>query len=743
MRLSIPVKIKKIAMGVTFAFAAIALIVPFQNCTKFSAEEPVTKSGPGPVDSGVELVPDDLPGVVADFSKVVAAPLLKSKVGFARNVSGEGLLGSVDTYLNELGPGMFCSAIDFDHYFKFDGSGSSNPALSEVLTDPNDPDSRPIETLDSPAAWLGDFQTALQKLNIKSMHEIAGAPAQFQETKIVKPAIHRPPTDLLAASKFMARWAASGKHKGPVYWNIWLEPGHTLAGVNRKFDVNGDKTFPNESDAEFALRESQQRSVAVGALNDVYQNYYRAMRETANPDDVFGLSSFLAADFEPEKLTAESQIFFKGTFSEWFLRRDQERNLGRDLQTGFISFHSFNGKWAQTFSGARNVLETELQSSSFVLSQYSPGVLNFDQSLPADQRPTVMATVTSWLNDWDGFIQATDLEHVCFSYWIGGNYGFTHVDKTGKLVSQLPFEAMKLYFETPVLRRYLRGVTAIERDETGTNSKLGVHGWASANSQRAAVFLWNDSSADISTPIHTFNVPSSIKNGLLTSKVYTLSDSMSEPAISTLTDNTIVVPAQGIAVLIIENAAEESLLKRRDALAPVANDLNQRVRFVGSTSENRRAEVACVGAKLPGVDRCFESTRDFANYDQIRDVAYLGLGSAVTSASTTATFENLGTLLKINYQVFGTGVDVDKTGSLKLTVELLGCEDRKSVVLARRPESGERLESKIGTGETFVLNLVDLAGTCDWKSGPRRAKLGFTIGNLNAGAQAEVYVSGR
>jgi len=717
----------------------IGIILTLNSCKSYTSATPKsifqTKSKEllnikSPTDTIVyENVSNSGTDVIVDFSQVAKDPIIKSKIGFARNVAEDAVADSIDSFLSPLGPGMFCSGIEFDHWFKFDGEGATNPALNETLQDPNDPNSRPIFTSNSPTVWLKNFQEKLKSYKIQVLHEIIGAPAQYQTTLMSKPAIHRAPTNINAAANFMSQWFSKEKHGADdALWSIWIEPGHTLQGVNKKFNVDGVKAFKDETDAEFSVRESAQRSLGVIDLANIYENYVMAAQTTKSDNYKFGLGAFLSADFEATKLTTEGEVFFAQSMKALKTKADNQKSTGKNLQLDFLSFHSFNGSLLSDLNHAKSSIGDKFPTVPFILTQYAPAILKATEGLPADLQPSVMQVVTSWLSDLDFFYTQSTIKNVCFSYWIGGNYGFLHINKnTGILESQHPYEAMKLISQIPATRRQIQNVLEVNPD----NPKLGLHGWAASDDKRAQLFMWNDSATEISQNPKLFNIPKSILSSEYIKYTATLSINNPTPIISTYVGGPITIPAYSIVTLVYQIKNKTSQEERRLSLS------GSKVLF--SPFNYVRNQKACEpNDLLPGINLCYEDEGKDAQYDYARDILHLTMGKNTSSLSAQVNITNSPDSLFLNFYAYGINDESKSSGDIGLQLKLNDCLNGNIIKYSAKDL---QYNDYIGNGASLKIDLKSLASKCNWDTSSKSITMDFYMNSINPHAQAKILFS--
>lgn len=194
---------------VVLIFGLLILFVTtiFQNCSNsnFSSSEQSSKS------DNLELTTkSNSQSIIVDFSKKYFFPALKSRVGFARAVSFQHLPESILHFENYMRPGMFCTEIDFDHNQKngendlcnkgsTDGEPnwvlSKNSNLSvengEAYACSNNVQWKGLKDFNStsePNLWFQNLRYQLYQRRIKPLHQLIGAPQDYQMANIERPA---------------------------------------------------------------------------------------------------------------------------------------------------------------------------------------------------------------------------------------------------------------------------------------------------------------------------------------------------------------------------------------------------------------------------------------------------------------------------------------------------------------------------------------------------------------------------
>ncbi|MCX7288630.1 MAG: hypothetical protein NTW20_14030, partial [Rhodobacterales bacterium] len=328
--------------------------------------------------AGLERLLQVSSGAVADFSTIEYFPNLKSKIGLFSNIRREEV-AKASRFIDELGPGLMCSNIEFDHWYKW--PGETTAALSQDFSVPGDATSRPTTLHDRPAAWLTDYETMLGGMNVAQLFQLTGAPAQFQLEKAQKPAIHPAPTDIDGAAALIGAWTAADRHPYPVLWSLWNEPNHELVAwdgasqaAHETETAADDGTLTKEErkaarkekrkearkaekwkDGKAAKLKADEIKTPRDALDDVldesavviadlFASYSAEMRPRLHPLSRFGLASFIASNFHAEKVTGDGGVYFEEVVQ-------QVRRSLTNAPVDFVTFNSFNGGWSVILNG--------------------------------------------------------------------------------------------------------------------------------------------------------------------------------------------------------------------------------------------------------------------------------------------------------------------------------------------------------------------------------------------------------
>lgn len=670
--------------GQTASADAVAKVLRAEERAQKRAERKAAKGDE--VTTTAFAAPTGSGQVTVDFTAVEYFPNLKSKIGFASNYGNEGLELTLP-FLQEIGPGLVCHNLEFDHWFKF--GTEPVPALLERYQTEGDATTRPVETLDRPAPWLWDYSTAVGDSDMAQLIQLTGAPAQYQVAAAVKPAIHPGPTDPEAAAELVGRWTAAANHPFPVLWSVWNEPGHTLAGVDRGKDVAGNLAFPDESAAQFDSRAADQRAAAAEEITRIFGLYSQAMRPTIGPHARMGLASMLTADFNPQKLTPAGRVFFDQVMEDLATSHP-------DAGVDFLTFNSFNGIYSIPLNGSRAVLAGQ-PAGPVILTQYAPRILKMNPDGEATKKAgateaTPLQAAAAMLTDLAGMQRATDLQHACMAYWLGGKFGLLS-DRNGTIRTNVRYHALKMFTDLPILR------TSLDFGETGL-AEAGLQGLAGVNSARAAVLFWNEGDQDLTVPMEVANLPAALSGA--TARVSTLAEGDDEPQNAAFDDTSLTVPANGVAMLTYAASAPDPLARRK-SLAPA--------RFLATASFPDRVTVPCTDAiRVQGVETCGATSGTFGFYDSVRAVGYLGKGTGDAEPRLTASYENLPAQIALASTVIG-------TGTIALTADYAVCD--QSV-----------------TATEGLLDASALPADC--AAGP--VTLTMALKDASTGAQAEVYL---
>ncbi|MBC7739027.1 MAG: hypothetical protein H7245_17845, partial [Candidatus Saccharibacteria bacterium] len=327
--------------------------------------------------------------VTADFGVVEYYPNLKSKLGFASNIKRTDI-ADAGTFINELGPGLMCSNIEFDYFHK--AGGEASPALNQTYKVAGDTTSRPTALLDTPGAWLTQYESMLGALNVSQLYQLTGAPPQYLAPQS-NVNVHPAPSDLPATAALIAAWTDASKHPYPVLWSLWNEPGHTLLD----FAASGNHPAPEDpgtasrADRKAAIQAAKKakksgKSAAVAErtdvareIADIFAAYSASMRPMMSPWSQFGLASFINSDFVPVRSGGDGKVFFDSVMDA----------LDPAHPVDFVTFNSFGGYWPAILNGMRAVLGTNPDHGPVIFTQYAPKSIkgNPDGSSAKDGKP--------------------------------------------------------------------------------------------------------------------------------------------------------------------------------------------------------------------------------------------------------------------------------------------------------------------------------------------------------------------
>jgi hypothetical protein len=658
--------------------------------------------------------------VTADFSRVAFYPNLKSKLGLFSNVRQTSLPDAVP-FIEDLGPGLMCSNIEFDYWYKW--GGQDMPALSQSYEVPGDESSRPVEVEDQPGAWLTGYEERVGELDVAHLIQITGAPAQFQQGGLRGQDIHPAPSDVAAAAEFMARWTDADRHPYPVIWSLWNEPNHTLiplddavtdmpaqaAGADGRLTRKearaqlraerraerqasrgkGRKAVGGAEEAPAILTESARTIVAI------YGAYAAAMRDTIGETSRLGLASFISANFNLAKTTSAGKVYFDEVSD---LLAEEFPEHPADV----LTFNSFNGAWPVILSGVRAIASDTESQPMIMFTQYAPRNLKVNADGEAtklsgkDASPMQAAVAT--LEDLTALYRATDVQHVCLSYWIGGPYGMLR--DSGRQLSPMPrYEAVRMLQAVPTLRVAL---------ETGS---ADVGGLAGVNAATASVLLWNRSGRDVEVALEMSGLPASLEGADTT---VTLLDGDGEVAEASLRGGVLNLPGDGVALVERRDPGADDPLDRR---SPVAARFLQTRSFPDRVAERCEAE-----RRLPKVEGCARNSGTYGFFDSVRAEAWLGQGES-GEARVTATYEGLPEVLYLAARTYGPGASATGEG-VDVTVAFDGCD----ATAAAEPA---------GDGSYRALDLSAVPVDCVAGA----ATLSFTLAGVPPGTQAEVALA--
>lgn len=631
--------------------------------------------------------------VKLDFASVQYFPNLKSKIGIVSNLEKDSVL-KAEEYMQDLGPGLICSVLEFDHWFSF--PGQTVPALLEKFKTDGDASTRPVATIDQPSPWMVDYSKRIGDADIPQLVQLVGAPAQYQVASEARPALHQPPTDLAAAADFMSSWTDSSKHPYPILWSLWNEPGHTISGVKPGQDESGAQVFPNESRADYLQRAANGRQIAADAFAAMYSAYNNAIRPRMGEYSKFGFASLLSTDFLPIGRTADGRNFFQAIMGDLTL---QDPSTLID----FLSFNSYNGIYAVQILGSRALLAGSESTEPLIFTQYAPRSMNInvaDESieLGASNKSTPLQIALYMLDDLSNIMRATDVRAMCLSYWLGAKFSFMSAGDA-KIVPQVRYQVLKMFMDLPVLR------TTIDFGSTQLQ-QAGLRGLAGVNANRAAVLFWNEGASDLNVPISTVNLPrgTSLDTGYL--RVMSGQDLM--PRTTLFDGRSITVPSQGVAMLSFDAADGQDPLERRKALGSA--------RFLSANSIVRRVKAKCTTEiHVPGIPTCGATNGNFGFYDSVRSVAYLGKGIGGALPVLDVTYDNMPSEIYVTGTVIGHG---------EISVKATYSRCHFSIVARFVGVAGKIDASKVPS---------------DCRTGPVTLKL--VLWRAEMGAQAEIYLN--
>lgn len=697
---------------------------------------------PPSVTTRQELGPERLlqvrTGAVANFAAVEYFPNLKSKIGLATNIRREEL-AKAGRFIDELGPGLLCSNIEFDYWYKW--PGESIAALSQDFTVPGDATSRPSVLRDRPTEWLTDYQRMLGDMNVAQLFQLTGAPAQFQPIEAKKPAIHPAPTDIDGAAALMGAWTAADRHPYPVLWSLWNEPNHTIVAWDgasatasaaetaaddgmitkeerkaaRKEERRAERAAEKAKDGKTAKLKPEKVKTPRDALDDVldesavliadlFASYSATMRPRMHPRARFGLASFIASNFHSEKVTSDAGVYFEEVVQE--LRRGFT-----DAPVDFLTFNSFNGGWSVILNGVRAVMGKDASFGMIIFTQYAPQILKTNVGGEPTKRSgtdaTPMQAAVEMLQDLAQLQRAADVQHVCLSYWIGGPYGLLQT-RNGELLPAPRYMALRMFMELPVMRTRL---------DLGVLDAKGIGGLAGLDGARAAVLLWNGSDRAVTVPLTLTGLPAAHKAG--PARVSVMADGQTEPQQQDFSGGIVALPPHGVALVEVTAPGVADPLARRHSLQALGDE--PRPRFLQTASFPDRVPERCApGRSLPGVTTCGRNTGTYGFYDAVRSVAYLGQGAGGAVPRVTAAYGNLPDEIYVSEQRFGPG------GRVTVTAQFPACEEM-------------RLAEPVPGQDLLLLDLAGVPAEC--RAAAAGGLLTLTLVEAAAGTQAEVHLS--
>jgi hypothetical protein len=350
------------------------------------------------------------------------------------------------------------------------------------------------------------------------------------------------------------------------------------------------------------------------------------------------------------------------------------------------------------------------------------------------------------LTDLDKFMKISDLQAVGFAGWIG------HLLKwQGSDVLELPlYYMLKLYAQMPVWRV-----------GSGGSLPAGVKSFASADENRAAVMLWNDSTTPYTIDVNLNHIP----DGILSKPAPKLSvykidadhgsplengtaafAPVEEQAISTASlTKTVTVSGPGITYVQIDNGAGDAVLDR--AGLTTASFLKKYV----------------YSDRLKDADGNTYVRDSYCAYDAVRATAYAGVSGSLGRAVCGAEYESLPTKLKVNVltdkfsstlpstdSMFGIRVDYIENGTAVKSVlwhgDVFNPARTKNLPWGKGGATAddEIVKPQLNKGSSgsrqFVLNLEQNAPS-NWESNGSRAIISFWMESTGEGSQARFMLS--
>ncbi|MCX7289370.1 MAG: hypothetical protein NTW20_18000, partial [Rhodobacterales bacterium] len=320
---------------------------------------------------------------------------------------------------------------------------------------------------------------------------------------------------------------------------------------------------------------------------------------------------------------------------------------------------------------------------------------------------TPMQAAVAMLQDLAQLQRATDVQHVCLSYWIGGPYGLLQASD-GALAPAPRYMALRMFMELPVMRTRL---------DLGALEAQGIGGLAGLDAARAAVLLWNDSDRAVDVPLTLVGLPASHQAGAV--RVSVMADGQAEPQAQDFTGGSVVLPPHGVALVEVAAPGVADPLARRQSLQALNG--GPRPGFLQTSSFPDRAPDNCApGRSLPGVADCGRNTGTYGFYDSVRSAAYLGQGAGGAVPRVTAAYSNLPDRIYISARNFG--------------------PEGRVTVAAEFPACGDMRQAEAGPGRDVLL--LDLSGVpVDCRAAADGGLLTLTLAEAAPGTQAEIYLS--
>lgn len=676
-------------------------------------------------------------GIVIDLGHVVGAPYIKTKFGVSNNIASLGLMESLEgTYLDDIGPGLLCTHVEFDYTIRHsdeEGLPPINPAYTTEIGKDGQ------ETLSTkPSPWLAKFETLVNNKNIPLLMQLSGGPAPYQVDKISKPAEHPAPTDgptFKSSANIIGTWTAASNHISPVLWSVWHEPEHTLVGVARSKNIAGDFISPYseenpEPKALFEVRNSKSRTDSMSILNAIYRAYFATMKPVMSPYSHYGLAGFLAGSVEADTVSPGKTKQLSEPLLATFLNEHTTRNKEVVVPIQFLSFDSYNGRWQSITQGTRAILKTRTDIGPIIYNEYAPSIMKFAEDGDNDPttnskmaikenhelKPGPLAASVAMLTDMYGLLDQPDVAHMCMSYWTGGTTGILFRPKgTTKLTPTLRYQTLLMYAALPVSRVPVTGKDIVP---VGTP---GLHAMAGLDWHRTGVLLFNDAplgTKPVVTTLQFKNLPTNLQTGTIKATIETITkdtDITSQKLV--YEGQELTIAPQTIAFIRIENDTPVAPLERRHSLT---SETTKRVpQFLTTMPMIDRTETTCSG-KI-----CTMPALHYAVYDSVRSVAHLGTATVGKDATTAVTYKNLPDQLYVNAIVH----NIQNLSELiSIDVAFAGCPTHTSIPIKQ-------------ANATTAIDLVTTGSACKWETQKRTATLTFMLKGKIPLAQAELYLS--
>jgi hypothetical protein len=371
---------------------------------------------------------------------------------------------------------------------------------------------------------------------------------------------------------------------------------------------------------------------------------------------------------------------------------------------------------------------SNIERVPIIFTQYAPRSLKVDDAdapiLVNAQGPLPMRVVTDELTDLVTFQEATDLQFVCHSYWVGGKYGVIDQDKYGNLTKGYRYYGLQMFAQLPIMR------TRIDFSKSKVD-KAGIKGLAGINGNAAAVLLWNTSaSSTVSVPLQQVNLPASVASGQTT---LTMLDSSSPTpyTLAYIAGQNISLPPNSVALVKTQRSDVTDPLLRRKALGT-------QVKFLKTETFGDRVPIACdPGEHIPGITRCGKNTGTYGFYDSVRAIAYLGTATTtgVRDPKVLTVYENIPPKIYVNLNIFNSHLTSTLYGTGSVVARLTFPKCSKQTPITLSTETNQQFKQGLGT---IDLSALKIPAVC-YTNAP--TEIMFEAKGLMPGAQTEIYLS--